>query len=520
MKNLRTTLFGAVALATLAGCQDLDVVNTNQPDRARALSNPSDVEALVISAWNPYWSRTHTSGSSVNAMPVVADEMTATYANNAALDLSSEPRIALNNNPTATASGIPRFQWDDWYEALSNANDGLAAIDAGLIIDDDGVAGIRTHATRVWAKHMQGVALGYLSLIFDQGYVVLEDTDLGAIELVPYTQLQEAALASLEEAIQLANSQGDFTLGGDVLNGVPVTRDLIIQLSNSYIARFLVLGARTPAERAAIDWNRVMQVTDNGITQDHVTMQEDGVRESSLYFRAFNDGSFQQRADYKHIGWSDVSGNFQNWLNTPLADRVKFLITTPDRRITGETPESDGKYFEYLETERFRPERGTYHFSFYQWDIGQTPDVGNRPWENGPAVLYHIEEQQLYRAEAMLRTGNPGGAAAIINETRVANGELPPVTAAGVPDAPDCVPQRADGSCGDLEWALYYERMIELTGTDALRAWMDKRGFGQLTAGTFYQMPIPGRELANTDLPIYTFGGVAGESAAAGGEAG
>jgi hypothetical protein len=519
MKILRTTALGVLSLAVLAGCQDLDVVNTNQPDAARALANPSDVEALVVSAWNPYWSRTHTSSSSTNSMPVIADEMTATYANNATLELSSEPRVQLNNNPTASASGIPRFQWDDWYLVLSNANDGLRAIADGLIIVDD-TGDDRTHATRVWAKHMQGIGLGYISLIFDQGYIVKEDTDLGTLELRPHGEILDAAIASLEEAIQLAQSGADFTLAGDVLNGVPVTRDLIVRLSNAYIARFLVLSARTPEERAMVDWNKVLQVTADGLLEDHVTMQEDGVRESSLYFRAANDGSFQQRADYKHIGWADVSGNFQTWLNTPLNDRTKFEITTPDRRITGDTPDSDGKYFEYLEVERFRPERGTYHFSYYQWNIGQTPDFGPRFWENGPAVLYHIEEQDLYRAEAMLRMGNRAGAADIINQTRVPNGELPAVTADGVPQAADCVPKRADGTCGDLEWALYYERMIELTGTDALRAWMDKRGWGQLTSGTFVHMPIPGRELANTNLPIYTFGGATGEGRAPGGEAG
>lgn len=519
MKNHRSTALGILALALVAGCQDLDVLNPNQPDAERALANPSDVEALVISAWNPYWSRTHTSASSTNSMPVIADEMTATYANNSALELSSEPRVQLNNNPTATASSIPRFQWDDWYLALSNANDGLRAIDDGLIIVDDS-GDDRTHATRVWAKHMQGIGLGYIALIFDQGYIVKEDTDLGVLELRPYPEVLQAAVESLEEAIQWAQSGPDFTLAGDVLNGIPVTRDLVIRLSNAYIARFLVLAARTPEEREAVDWSRVVQATAGGLVEDHVTLQQDGVRESSLYFRAANDGSFQQRADYKHIGWADVSGAFQQWLETPLENRQKFLITTPDRRITGETPTSDGKYFEYLEVERFRPERGTYHFSYYQWNIGQTPDVGERFWENGPAVLYHIEEQRLYQAEAMLRMGNAAGAAAIINETRVANGELPPVTAAGVPQADDCVPRRADGSCGDLEWALYYERMIELTGTDALRAWMDKRGFGQLTAGTFVHMPIPGRELANTNLAIYTFGGLDGEGRAPGGEAG
>lgn len=519
MTKLKRTALGAMVVLGLSACQDLDVVNTNQPDAERALANASDVEALIVSAWNPYWSRTHTSGSSLNAMPVIADEMTATYANNAALDLSSEPRIALNNNPTATASGIPRFQWDDWYLALSNANDGLRAIRDGLVIEgDDGTD--RTFANQVWAKHMQGIALGYIGMIFDQAYIVLEETDLAALELRPYPEVLDQAIASLEEAIALAQSGPDFTLSGDVLNGIPVTRDLVIQLSNAYIARFLVLGARTPEERAQVPWSRVLQAAQNGIVTDHVTNQLDGVRESSFYFRAANDGSFQQRADYKHIGWSDVSGNFQAWLDTPIPDRTKFLITTPDRRITGEAPDSDGKYFEYLEVERFRPERGTYHFSWYQWNIGQTPDAGARFWENGPAVLYHIEEQRLYEAEANLQLGNRQIAADIINETRVANGELPPVTADGVPQSADCVPRRANGACGDLEWALYYERMIELTGTDALRAWMDKRGFGQLTQGTFYHMPIPGRELANTGLPIYTFGGVGGEGSAAGGEAG
>lgn len=504
---------GALAVAALAACQDLAITNPNEPDAERALANPEDVETLVISAWNPYWARTHTSGSSVLSMPNIADEGTATYANSASLELSSEPRVALNNNPLADAHGIPRFQWEDWYLALANANEGLRAIDAGLDIVVNGED--RTHRTRVFAKYMQGVALGYLGLLFDRGYIVTEDTDLDeGLELVPYQDVLEQAEQSLREMITLAEGGPDFTLPDIIFNGPVVDRDYLVQMAYSFIVRFEVLAARTPAERADADWAQVLQDAARGITEDHVIQLQSGVRVSSLLFYLQNDASFQMRADYKHIGWADVSGNFQAWLQTPVPDRTKFEITTPDRRITGATPTSDGKYYEYLEVERFRPERGTYHFSWYQWNR-----AGGQ-YQTGLWPLYRVSELRLYEAEAHLRLGDAAAAAAIVNETRVPNGELPPVTASGVAQSDDCVPRTETGACADLEWALYYERTIETAGTDALLSFLDKRGWGQLVEGTMLQLPIPARELENVGLPVYTFGGVGGESSAPGGRGG
>ena len=89
--------------------------------------------------------------------------------------------------------------------------------------------------------------------------------------------------------------------------------------------------------------------------------------------------------------------------------------------------------------------------------------------------------------------------------TRVSNGELAPVTVSGVPNG--SAPVMEDGSPGSLLDAIYYERMIELAGTDAVRAYLDRRGSGTLTPGTFYHFPVPGRELQTLGLPIYTFGG-------------
>ena len=497
-----------MGLILTAGCQDLDITNPNAPDRARAITQPGDVESLVYGAWPTFIGRTQESSSSYNAMPVIGDEGTATYANNAALELSSEPRVPFNNNSLSSAHGIARYQWYDWYEGLSNVNEGLIAITSGLdIIDDTGED--KTPQVKAFAKFFQGLALGHLGLLFDQGFVVTEESDLAnpeELELKPYSELIAQAVASLDVAAEW--SQGGSWTIDNVWEGVTVVPDELAKISHSFAARFIVYGARSVEERNALDWNEVIRHLDAGITSDFINMQSSSGTNSSYHYRMQNGGSFAQRADYYLIGPSDVSGNWQAWMATAIPDRTKFLITTPDRRITGETPESDGKYFDYLSYETFRPERGTYHFSYYQWD--RLDGV----YRDGPLVIMSVDEMRLLRAEAAFRMGSFQQAADLINVTRVGNGELPPVTASGVPQAADCVPKTRTGQCGDLEYALHYERMIEGAGTDCIHTYVDRRGFGSLTPGTFIHFPIPARELETLGMPLYTFGGVGGDGAA------
>ena len=112
----------------------------------------------------------------------------------------------------------------------------------------------------------------------------------------------------------------------------------------------------------------------------------------------------------------------------------------------------------YQVSTRSQPGRGTFQWSNYR-DFrfqtyfttfeGATPDIT-------------VREARLLHAEGLYLQGNLAGAAAIVNESRVANGELPPVTTAGVPASAGCVPKLANGTCGDLWAALKWEKRVEI----------------------------------------------------------
>jgi hypothetical protein len=277
----------------------------------------------------------------------------------------------------------------------------------------------------------------------------------------------------------------------------------IARLAHSYAARIMALSARTAEERAALDWNQILSHVNQGITSDfRVDLEAESGWRSSYLLYAQRDGSTRMYADYKLIGPGDVSGNYQDWIAADFSDRDKFLITTPDRRITGETPESDGKYFRYRESDPFDAAQGPYFGSFYQYYRNNGSD------RIGTWGIITVDEMNLLKAEALLRTGVRAGAADLINLTRVENGELPPVTADGVTDSATCVPRDpASGACGTLLQALEHERRMELSGLDAMYTYLDRRGFDSLATGTLLHLPIPGEQLEILGIPMYTFGG-------------
>lgn len=499
-----------LGLALFAGaCQDLDVTNPNNPDRERALDNPEDVESLIASSWRPYWRRTQAQGWPYHAMNSISGVMVTSVANNCAMSLSDIPRSMYNNTPASECAGLARFPWYDVYSGLDSSNEGLRALNDGMQF---GVDGADNERARAWAKFSQGLLLGYLGLMYDQAIVAKEDADFedpSSIEFRPYPEVIAAAVESLEEAASIARANS-FDIPGEWMRLVGgLSSDRLARIAHSFAARFLVLTARTPQERAELNWNEVLRHLDQGIAGDLVIDHNRDELESSNYKRRiqanFFNGFFMAN---RFIGKADVSGNYQAWLATPLHERQRFHITTPDRRITGETPTSNGKYMIYRARNSFRDERGTWRQSYYQlrrWD-GE--------WRDAPLLIMSTDEMELYRAEAFYHQGDRAGAAEIINRTRVANGELPPVTAAGVEEAEDCVPRTDQGACEDLLGALMYERILETTGFESTRDWMEARGFGHLLSGTFLHLPVPGRELETLNLPIYTFGGEGGTGAA------
>jgi hypothetical protein len=206
-------------------------------------------------------------------------------------------------------------------------------------------------------------------------------------------------------------------------------------------------------------------------------------------------------ADINLIGEADVSGKYQQWIAAPLNQREKFKITTPDRRITGAASDSaNGVYFVYRATDPFDRAYGPYHGTYYQWRRITATNTGNWP------TISRVE-LNLYKAEALARTNDGAGAAALANLRRMSIGQLPALTATGPANSPTCVPRTVAGACGTLLDAIRYERQIELAGNFGDYMWMDRRGWGTLPRGTPLHLPIPGEQLEILGIDRYSFGG-------------
>jgi hypothetical protein len=537
------TLLCAMLFAGV-GCVDLDVTNTQQPDRARALSNPSDVESLIAGTFGVFYVGVHDTWQISHNFANVA-EMNTTSPWWATVPQSREPRPLFDNSPDIpnfTGPHGPRTLWAELNEVLSSAHDGLRAIrESGTRFTEAGQD--VTPRGEAFAKFMQGTAWGYHSMLFDEAIVIPEDVPLsddvatqvrGA--LTPYQETRDAAVAALDEAIQIAQANS-FTFPSAETDRrwfatlTPMGSAEFARLANTMAARILVLNARSPAEREQVDWNRVLQYTANGVTSDFGTVLAGASIRDSFYFGAAQGVAGTAfccyRLDYRLVGPADISGNYQEWISAPVEERTPFLITTPDGRITGGSPSSNGSYVRFRATHTgFNQTDGLYRFSHYQWGRHAIRNnAGTTATANGVGIAWMVtvDENRLLRAEALLRTGNLQGAADLINVTRTRNQTLqngtvipglPPVTAAGVPQSPNCVPRTDAGACGDLMTALMYERRIELIGLDAVRSYPEARGFGVLPSGTFIHQPVPGNELDLLGMPIYSYGGPGGEGAA------
>ncbi len=499
----------------LSGCQDLDVTNPNAPDRERVLGNPDDVQSLISTQMVRFY-RNNQFNYPNGALAAMIDNTTGGFLDYSVADLSEEPRVAWNNSSLNTRNAVNEQPWYGLYEIISATNDGLQAIDGGLeIISSSGTD--NTPRAEAFAKLLQGLAHGYLGLLFDQALVISEDVVLEEMELtafLPYDAVIDSAVAMLDEAIAIMEAN-DFVVPGspDWINGQQMSSAELAQLANSYAARFIANSARTWEERAAVDWNEVVRRVDAGIAEDFAP---DGILESwesdhrRLLARVRARPGDHWRMDYYALGPADTTGQFQEWANAPSADRMPFQMETPDRRIQGPAgPDDLGKYFGFNENSIWPESRGTYRWSWYYY----LRSGEGESWYIGPQPTMTVTEMNLLKAEALIRLGRADEAVPLINDSRVNNGELPPVTVDGPPLGNACVPKQIDGDCGSLWDAWKHEVHTEMAGIESQMIYYWLRSNLQMQEGSPVHFPIPGRELENLGLPLYTFGGNAGAGA-------
>jgi hypothetical protein len=504
---LRRIVSVAAGMA-LVSCMDLTVPNDNNPDRLRATSTPGDVENLIASTFQRWWPRVY--GTTPTIMwSQLAYEFSSPFVCLGSQDNAIEPRPAWNNTTVYSNRGVSSNTWLDLYGVISLANDGLQALDRGLQI---GTNGANNSRARAFAKFMQGVATGYLALMFDKAVVIDEKTDVDTITVpnyVPYTDVMTAALAMLKASIAIADT-ATFTIPNvGWVPGLTLSNKDLSRLGHTYLARFMAYVPRTTTERAAVNWNEVIAQSDAGITTDFAPIGTPGVFEDLYKQRAARLRTVIPSDFMRGNGWligpSDSTDAFKAWVALPVGSRTAFQVRTKDRRIQGPTGVgSKGKYFGYdAQISFYSAARGLYnasYYAFYHYGTGTS-------YQLGPLVAITRTELDLLKAEALIRLNRATEALPLINKSRIANGELPPVDINGPPDGPGCVPRKPTGGCGSLWDALKYEKRIEEAGVDGQVAMWDARGWGTLATNTFLNLPIPGRELEIERLPNYTHGG-------------
>lgn len=525
MKSI-TWALAVLLVVTLAGCQDLSVENENSPDRTQVLATPADIEQLAGGTFRTFWEATQWCGQSM-MFSTMADAHSASWGNWGMNDNSSEPRIAWNNSPSYVYSPSAEDEWFVNYRAISNAADVLRSIE-DTPAEQFESAGVDVPRIRAFVNFVMGLSYGYIAATYDRGFLVDETSDLegiasGAVELElqSYADVMAFAQSKLDRAIDIA-SNNDFTITAeeDWIFGLEVSSAELARLAHSYKARYAAAVARTPEERQNRDWTSIIQWIDNGVDDTFAPIgNDDTVTEWDCQkFYGVDPGTWS-RADYRTIGPADVSGGYENWKDTPVAQRFPYLTETPDRRIAGpDGPETDGTDFTFTGVEGgpFPADRGTYHFS----DRAPTRykptyyDTGG----NGPMPVLLKAEMDLLRAEALLHTGGSVTTVAqLIDNTRVERGEL--ASAMGAPVGSIDNPPNPLGSSADpnpvtlwsmLKYEFNVETMLSATGLN----YFTDRGWGDLVEGTPLQLPVPGAELQTIGLQIYTFGGVGGDCAA------
>jgi len=486
LNRSRALLAVGGVILTLAACsQDLTVPNTNEPDVRKALATPGDVENMVKASIADWHQATNAENPAL-ALAVMADALAGSY-NNFGMNLSSsEPRRSYPNNTTGgDYTSMAQDPWYDNYKALSEANDALGAVANGVGVDSEYIA---------LAKLTQGLALGNIALIFDKGWVSDETTELPVPveDVKPYGEVAAYAVSKLDEVIAL--SQGaDWSLPSDALPvaGVDLDADHMARLASTMAARILAYTPRNATENATVDWARVLQYAQNGIssgTPFDFSIQEDG---GTIWW----DG-------YK------AYGNYGPWLRVSMRVIHEMNPNLPEKYTTCSSIAedaagfADARYatdFRYIGSIPFACARGAWHFS--NWEharYSKKAENGDVSWYvgsfTGVAPMVLAAENDLLWAEALVRTGGDLTIAADkVNNTRVGRGHLPPVAA----------------DANAILDAIHYEQDVELLTTGGGLQWFNRRRIDGLQPGTPRHLPIPAKELEIDELPIYTFGGAA-----------
>lgn len=544
-------LLGSIAVLALSACKDpLEVTNSNDPDRNRVFTNPADLQVFVSGLF-AVMNQSTLGGSNdglQTQMQVMGMENTSTLAN-----FAMGPRGSIPRNPITNQRGSQgnAGNYHDWFRGHRAARQAVLAIAA---LQNLSLGSVNAdNRARAFARLVQGIALGNLSLAYDSASILSEadNPQADAAVVVPlssYQAVNTAALGYLDSAIALATANaGSFPLpltANFWTNGIALTQAQFIALARSYKARLRAGVARTPAERAAVDWNLVIADANAGITADFAPQMDPANGwDISWVAQAFATGSgaWHQMSNF-WLGMADSSGAYQAWLNLSPNSRGPILIQSQDRRFpSGATRATQNSAAgtgtagqAFANTPYFRNRPAGEDVAGDPLQVSQYDFWRSRQFQQasriGPYPIMTAAEIRLLAAEGYIRTGNFVEAINRINVSRRAKGQLDsiPNTIADlvtpVPGAAHCVPRVPVApftapfttACGNVMDALKWEYRME-TAYAGYGSWFFAgRGWGDLPQNTATQWPVPYQEMDARRQSFYGFGGGGASSAAAG----
>jgi hypothetical protein len=276
-----STLAVLVTAAALTGGCDMNTTNPNAPDTRRAFSTPEGLTQLLAGAIQT-WVGTR-DNYQVLPLTTMADNYTASW-NNAAMRFYSSfgsdcpARCGWTNSATAPeAAGGPTVeaQWYGYYSVLNAATLIIARRTKDSLCFDADCSADSTNTARIMtmAKMLQGMAFGGIALIYDQGFILDETTDLTdptGLAFSNRTQVRDAALQKLNEAYAYAaaplakpwKTDADWMGAG----GRQYTSVQIQQVIRTAQAELLAMFPRNATENALVDWPQVVTYASQGVS--------------------------------------------------------------------------------------------------------------------------------------------------------------------------------------------------------------------------------------------------------------
>jgi len=545
MRKLVTGLACVAAVAAVA-CKDaLTTPNLHDPDIARAYSTPSTLAGLIATNFAQIHQGLFNTSTALDPqLMVAAFESYGTVANFSMQLREALPRTQVDNSRGNFSKDENFRDFQQMSKQARYAANYVQALDkltstgghlsfpdpAGGTADSLNLLGEDTRA-RSFAFFNNGVALGWLAMEYDSAAITTPATRSDSIPaLSPYQDVMAAALASMDSAIAIASTpeaEAGFPLPDNYFNGSAMTKDEYIALIRSFRARFRAGVARTPAERAAIDWDAELADALNGIQSDFVLQinSAEGWGLSWLDAQMFqNNSAGWHQMPLMIFGMADTSGAYDSWIKLPPSARPYFLVKTSDKRWpSGETRaqqqanSTDGifTHYPYIRNRTGSDTPGDpWGSSFYDFYRFQALNLAKG--RVGPWIAMAKTEMDMLAAEAYIRQSNYAAAATLINKSRTAAG-LPPVTGTqdGGLTGATCVPRVPTSTgnatqCGDLMEAMKYEKRMETAYTGYGQWYFDERGWGDLAEGTPLEWPVPFQEMDARGHPFYNLGGVGG----------